>query len=72
MTEPEKFCKKCGEWWPADGEFFFRRTRNPDGLDWTCRACYSEQPSVRRLRTGRGTPRLYSPWEKLFETEARA
>ena len=69
MTEPEKFCKKCGEWWPADGEFFFRRARNPDGLDWACRACVAEKPSRTRSR-GYMRP-LVSPWEKLF-TETRA
>lgn len=26
--EPEKLCRKCGEWWPATDEFFFRNPRN--------------------------------------------
>jgi hypothetical protein len=57
---PLKRCLKCGEEWPADGEFFFRSARRKDGLAAWCRACWSEyhhalrQGLVGRERKDRG------------------
>lgn len=69
MSEPEKLCRKCGEWWPRDHEFFFRKTETRDGWDNACRACVAEKPSRTRSRSYMRP--LVSPWEKLF-TETRA
>ncbi len=61
---PEKLCKKCGEHWPADSEFFYRRASSEDGLSDICKACYAELPSVqKRNRDKHG--RLLSVWEQL-------
>ncbi|OGB19453.1 MAG: hypothetical protein A2W72_18080 [Burkholderiales bacterium RIFCSPLOWO2_12_67_14] len=38
----EKYCHKCNEWWPADGEFFFLHQKSRDGLWYCCKACYYE------------------------------
>lgn len=38
---PERLCNSCGEYWPDDGEFFFKG-RN------MCKACYYETPSAQR------------------------
>jgi len=72
MTEPEKLCVRCNEWWPADTEFFFRNARNKDGLGHTCKACFFESPTyiTRVGRTAKGP--MFSPWERLFRAEARA
>jgi hypothetical protein len=35
----EKRCTKCGEYWPADLEFF---SRKQNGLHSWCRACLRE------------------------------
>ena len=34
----ERLCKPCGDWWPADTEFF---NVSGDGLHYMCRACFS-------------------------------
>ena len=47
---PEKICVNCNEGWPADSEFFYRESRQPDGLMRTCKACYSERPCMVKLR----------------------
>lgn len=67
MTEPEKLCAKCLEYWPADTEFFYRHARMPDGLDRTCKACLSESPSMKSRQANRQASHMYSPWEALFE-----
>jgi hypothetical protein len=43
-----KRCAGCGDYWPADTEFFFAR-KVGDGIDNKCRACYLE----RRYPNGR-------------------
>lgn len=42
---PEQLCSKCGEYWPADPEFFYR---SKTGLRGVCKACYAEQEALRR------------------------
>ncbi|WIX04481.1 hypothetical protein [Stutzerimonas balearica] len=67
---PEKLCRKCGDTWPADGEFFYRQAAKPDGLSDICKACYVELPSViarNRYKAGR----ISSDWERLFQEEVR-
>lgn len=39
---PVKRCPKCGEWWPADREFFYAKKDTASGLQSWCRACWSE------------------------------
>jgi hypothetical protein len=46
--QPEKSCSRCKESYPADRELFYRDRRSPDGLRSTCKACYSELPSVQK------------------------
>lgn len=36
----EKFCKRCSEWWPADGEFWWTAKGGVLGLFYCCKACY--------------------------------
>jgi hypothetical protein len=36
----EKRCSRCGEWWPADTEFF---NRQGAGLHCWCKACVIER-----------------------------
>lgn len=43
-----KRCSGCGDYWPADSEFFFAK-KVGDGIDNICRACYLE----RRYPNGR-------------------
>lgn len=45
MTEigPQRMCRKCGDWWPDDAEFFFLSKGKPRQ---PCKACYAELPSV--------------------------
>jgi len=62
----EKFCRRCGEWWPADDEFFFRNASNPDGLAYSCKACYFETPSVIRREARKAVGTMRSPWEYLL------
>lgn len=42
----EKYCHKCGEWWPADEDFFYRSTKGH--LRSPCRACVLEQKYAQR------------------------
>lgn len=35
----EKRCRCCGEFWPADGEFFHPMRSSKDGLSQRCIAC---------------------------------
>lgn len=46
---PEKRCARCGEYWPADGEFFRpdNRRDHPRLHAW-CRACEAEQKAEHR------------------------
>lgn len=37
---PEKQCTRCGEWWPADAEFFHMRLGQ---LVAACKACSNEE-----------------------------
>lgn len=40
----EKYCPRCGEWWPIDDPQFWNKCkRNSDGLDGYCRACRLEK-----------------------------
>lgn len=48
----EKHCPKCGEWWPADLEFFATAPAKAGGLFYCCRACARQLPSVVRRRGG--------------------
>ena len=42
----EKLCFHCGEYWPADSEFFSVARGKPDGLSWHCKACQSEADAM--------------------------
>lgn len=42
LGEPEKWCPRCSEYWPADPEFFFAKNGRGDGLFYCCKACYLE------------------------------
>jgi hypothetical protein len=41
-AEREKRCFTCGEYWPADEEFFLPSRQGRDGLSQRCRACVKE------------------------------
>lgn len=41
--ELEKLCYKCGEWWPADEEFFYPGFAQ-------CKACYLEAKYAKRRK----------------------
>ena len=43
----EKLCKKCGEYWPADEEFFFKGN-DSDGLHSWCKACVINNKRIQR------------------------
>lgn len=43
----ERQCLDCGEWWPADKEFYHRNTKGARGMQPYCRACMV-------IRQGRG------------------
>ena len=49
----EKRCTRCGDYWPADGEFFGHQPNNRNGLSSQCRACLAESRRESRQRTGR-------------------
>lgn len=38
---PERYCRKCDEWWPEDEEFFYHDKEGRFGTP--CRACIQEQ-----------------------------
>ena len=42
----EKYCKKCGDYYPMTTEFWYRDKRAKDGFRHCCKGCYSELPSV--------------------------
>jgi len=51
----EKRCTRCGDWWPADEEFFPKnRVRTKRGLSPWCKACFTEYHRERR-----GSKRIY-------------
>jgi hypothetical protein len=39
----EKRCITCGEYWPADQEFFMSMKKSPDRLSTRCLACIKEK-----------------------------
>lgn len=41
----EMRCPRCGDYWPADTEFFYSRICEPCGLFQWCKACYMEHTS---------------------------
>lgn len=41
----EKRCGRCGEYWPADLEFFYPHRQCSCGLHTYCRACFLEARS---------------------------
>ena len=42
----EKECTGCGEWWPDDGEFFFKSGNGLRRLMDKCKACYIDRRRV--------------------------
>ena len=66
---PEKRCGKCGEFWPADREFFSPNRRAPDGLAWTCKACASDH---KRAVRGRPIGRAHGLTDAVAPLLARA
>ncbi len=38
--EIEQMCSYCGEWWPADKEFFYGSSGKKSGLSSYCKDCY--------------------------------
>jgi hypothetical protein len=42
-----KRCTRCGEWWPADGEFYWK---DKGVLHSWCKACITEWKRDRRAR----------------------
>ncbi|RJG24685.1 hypothetical protein [Massilia cavernae] len=42
-NDKEKRCSSCGEYWPADKEFFAEAISGTDGLARRCRACVKER-----------------------------
>ncbi|MBH04008.1 MAG: hypothetical protein CMP08_07775 [Xanthomonadales bacterium] len=56
LTEPlglEKLCTGCGDYWPADTEFFYAKRDDLAGLSSLCKACYRERNTARK-RTADG------------------
>jgi hypothetical protein len=41
LCGPLRYCRKCGEWWPDDAEFFFIDPKTGHGLP-PCKACREE------------------------------
>ena len=46
----EKRCSTCGEFFPADTEFFFSQASRPEGLSTYCKACYLDRDILRGRR----------------------
>lgn len=46
----EKICSTCGEFWPADSQFFTLRGEAAEarGLSSSCRACTAEMVKMKR------------------------
>lgn len=42
LGETEKRCSKCGDWWPADNEFFSYYNKSIGKLNSWCKACSLE------------------------------
>ena len=42
-----RYCKRCGEWWPKDAEFFYFRGDNGKPLG-PCRACHWDKKRERK------------------------
>jgi hypothetical protein len=65
-------CTKCGEFWPADAEFFFFSNGKPHS--W-CKACYKSDPKVvakrqrecEALKAERVRARAGKPFTSLLE-----
>lgn len=38
-----RLCRKCGEEWPRDEEFWFFDARRPDTVMGHCKACWSDR-----------------------------
>jgi hypothetical protein len=49
-SHDEKECAKCGEYLPADAEFFYRCKKNWDDLHGWCKACCDTVTRLRRER----------------------
>lgn len=47
-TGPEKYCGGCGEWWPADRDFFDAAPADRGGLISRCKACSKAWRQARR------------------------
>lgn len=45
---PQQLCRTCGEWWPADREFFYLDRGRASGMETMCRACWAEYQANRR------------------------
>ncbi|MBZ0104005.1 MAG: hypothetical protein K8H84_00090 [Sulfuricella denitrificans] len=45
----EKRCSTCGEFFPADTEFFFSQKSRPEGISCACKACIVEG----KIKSGR-------------------
>ncbi|MBU0592464.1 MAG: hypothetical protein KKH74_01875 [Gammaproteobacteria bacterium] len=45
----EKRCSTCGEYFPADTEFFYAQAYRPEGLSCGCKACQHES----KIKSGR-------------------
>ncbi len=39
----ERRCNACREWWPLDGEFFYRQPNGFRGFQGICKACKAER-----------------------------
>jgi len=44
----EKRCRGCGDFWPADTEFFHCQPDMRDGLHGLCKPCCNEAKELRR------------------------
>lgn len=56
---PEKLCHKCGEYWPATGEFFYRL--RGQWYHSPCKACQEEQRQARSAVTPCCVPGCTNP-----------
>ena len=56
----EKRCARCGEYWPADEEFFAACRNNKSGLHSYCRACCTE----RKFELRHGAERKVKSYER--------
>ena len=43
-------CPACGDYWPADTEFFFPQPGKTGGLHCYCKACYREKTRAAQER----------------------